>query len=160
MNHDRSIYLSIAGLCLCLTGWRGASQSGVHQGQGFVPPEGAGEGGWKPSGEVTTTSTALSHLLSRPATWLNIRKPGTSVALLGCDVKSWWLIKSMFLWNTLTLTPGHLMISEILLHKSQLDRLEVKHGRSDGDGDPEECFCFFHCHVAQLFPVLNTDEIN
>lgn len=39
-------------LFLCLTGWRRASQSGVYQGQGPVPPEGAGEGGWKPSGEL------------------------------------------------------------------------------------------------------------
>lgn len=46
-----STSLTTSMLCLCLTGWRRASQSGVYQGQGPVPPEGAGEGGWKPSGE-------------------------------------------------------------------------------------------------------------
>lgn len=44
---------------VCPTGWRRSSQSGVHQGQRPIPPEGVGEGGWQPSGELDGPTSSL-----------------------------------------------------------------------------------------------------
>jgi len=133
-------------LCVCLTGWRRASQPGVHQGQGLVPPEGAGEGGWKPSGELHSPtvdhdhSRAQSCRLRHPSTWLWSGRPGAGER----TPPDYDFI----------LNPG---IAKIFLQESQLCRLEASHRRRDDDRGLEELFIYlFVSWLCHPLPVFNT----